>query len=208
MQHSDSHGEYTEQFVRQDSIQDNWWTWSSCVGTTSSGASATTNTGESVSVDGVPCVDARWFDPNFLAGDLTAEERAFLLDEDTGTTDFTQTTVEGFVTGDVMDAPAGKIAAALGLFYQRDEINDRPSDSVLTGNVFQGSQAGITTGVQSTTAIYGELAIPLVADKPFFDNLEVSLSGRFSQITSKHRDGRSISEDGFQLSWYGGLADF
>ena len=92
-----------------------------------------------------------------------------------------------------------------GVFYQRDEINDRPSDSVLTGNVFQGSQAGITTGVQSTKALYGELSIPLVKDKTFFEDVEMSLSGRYSEITSKHRDGRSISEDGFNyratLNW-------
>ena len=205
VQHSDSKGEYTNQFVRQDSIQDNWWTTSSCVGTTSSGATATTNTGESVSVDGVPCVDVRWFDPNFLAGELTQGEIDFLLDEDTGRTDFTQTTIEGYVSGKVMDVPAGELGAALGVFYQRDEINDRPSDSVLTGNVFQGSQAGITTGVQSTKALYGELSIPLVKDKTFFEDVEMSLSGRYSEITSKHRDGRSISEDGFNyratLNW-------
>ena len=131
-------------------------------------------------------MDVRWFDPNFLAGELTQGEIDFLLDEDTGRTDFTQTTIEGYVSGKVMDVPAGELGAALGVFYQRDEINDRPSDSVLTGNVFQGSQAGITTGVQSTKALYGELSIPLVKDKTFFEDVEMSLSGRYSEITSKH----------------------
>ncbi len=195
-QHSDSRGEYTEQFVRFDSIADNWFATSSCAGTTTSGSSATVN-GQTFTVDGVPCVDARWFDPDFLAGNLTQGERDLLLDEDTGFTDFTQTTIEGYVTGDVLSLPAGKLAAAAGYFYQRDEIYDQPSDSVLTGNVFQGSQAGITTGVQSSNAFYGELSIPIVKDKTFFEDLEVILSGRYTEITSKHQDGRKISVDGF-----------
>ena len=56
----------------------------------------------------------RWFDPNFLAGELTQGEIDFLLDEDTGRTDFTQTTIEGYVSGKVMDVPAGELGAALG----------------------------------------------------------------------------------------------
>ena len=191
-QHSDSHGEYTEQFVRQDSIQDFWFATGPCTGS-SSGA-----TGEDgASIEGVPCVDVRWFDPGFLAGELTQAERDFLLTEDTGYTDFTQTTVEGFVTGDVFSLPAGNLSAAMGYFYQRDEIYDRPSDTILTGNGFSESNAGITTGVQSTKAIYGELSIPVIRDKTFFQDLSISLSGRYSDITSKNADGRTATEDGF-----------
>ena len=199
-QYSDNAGEYTSQFVRNDSIQDFWFLTQSCVGSTSGGGSADTDGDgvDDVFVDGRPCTqDVRWFDPNFLAGDLNQAERDFLLDEDTGRTEFSQLTIEGYVTGDVIDLPAGKLKAALGYFFQQDEILDRPSDSVLVGNVFQGSQAGITQGKQKTSAIYGEASVPLVRDKAFFDNLEVILSGRYSEITSKAPDGRSASFDGF-----------
>ena len=197
VQHSDSHGEYTEQFVRNDSIRSTNYQTTSCVGDTTPGATATTNTGETVSVAGVPCVDVRWFNPDFLGGDLNDAERGFLLGTDTGFTDFTQTTVEGFVTGDVAELPAGKLSAAMGYFYQRDEILDRPSDTTLTSNEFFGSSAGITTGVQKTSALYAEASIPLVNDVKLFDKLELILSGRYTDITSKNVDGRSASEDGF-----------
>ncbi len=196
-QHSNSSGEYTEQIIRNDAIAPYNFQTSSCVGQTSPGATATTNTGETVTIAGRPCVDLPWFSPDFLAGDLSQAERDFLLDSDTGTTDFTQTTIEGYVTGDVIDMPGGKLQAALGYFFQRDEITDRPSDTTLAGNEFQGSQAGITTGVQSTNAIYGEVSIPLVRDYPLFENLELIGSGRYTEITSENRDGRSISVDGF-----------
>jgi iron complex outermembrane receptor protein len=204
-QHSDSHGEYTEQFIRNDSIRSTNYQTTSCVGDTTPGATATANNGETVSVAGVPCVDVRWFNPDFLAGELTDAERCFLLGTDTGFTDFTQTTIEGFVTGDVVDLPAGKVGAAFGAFFQRDEILDRPSDTTLTGNEFFGSSAGITSGVQKTNALYAEASIPLLADKPLMDRLELIASGRYTDITSEHPDGRSASVDGFNyratLNW-------
>lgn len=202
-QHSDSSAEYTEQIVRNDSIRDYNFSTESCrnidngngPGITS-GASAVVN-GETLTIEGVPCVDVRWFDPGFLAGDVTPEERAFLFSEDTGTTDYTQTTIEGYTTGDLFNLPGGMMSAAVGVFYQRDEITDRPSDTTLVGNEFLGSSAGITTGVQTTNALYGELSIPIISDKPLFEDLSISASGRFSEITSKNVDGRSINVDGF-----------
>jgi len=196
-QYSDSHGEYTEQFVRNDSIRSTNYQTASCVGQTSSGATSTLPSGEVVTVDGVSCVDVRWFNPDFLAGELTDAERDYLLGTDTGFTDYTQTTFEGFITGNLMEAPAGTVQTAFGAFYQRDEILDRPSDTTLTGNEFFGSTAGVTTGVQTTKAVYAEANIPLVRDKNFFDNLEISLSGRYTEITSKHEDGREEKIDGF-----------
>ncbi|MGB6230801.1 MAG: TonB-dependent receptor [Litorimonas sp.] len=208
-QHSDSHGEYWEQFVRQDSISlSNNVTFSgtpsregSCVGETSSGA-----TGEDgADISGVPCVDVRWFDPAFLAGELTEGERGFLLTEDTGFTDYTQTTVEGFVTGDLLKLPYGMMSVALGAFYQNDEILDRPSDTILSGNGFQESNAGITEGSQSSTAFYGEASLPLLRDLPLAEQVNATVSARYTGITSKTVDGREVTEDGFNyratLDW-------
>lgn len=214
-QHSDSDAEYTEQIVRNDSIRNynifgggpttdgvNPGTRSCQDSDFGNGFGVTTGAtreinGETITIEGIPCVDVRWFDQNFLAGDVSAEERAFLFAEDTGSTKYTQTTVEGYTTGDLFKGPGGMISAAAGVFYQRDEITDRPSDTVLTGNEFLGSTAGITTGVQSTTALYGELSIPIVSDKPLFEDLSMTASGRYSEITSKNVDGRSINVDGF-----------
>lgn len=205
VQHSDSAGEYSEQFVRNDSIRSTNYQMASCVGQNSGGASATTNTGETVTVDGVSCVDVRWYDPSFLAGNLTDGERNFLLGTDTGSTDFTQTTFDGYVTGDVWELPQGPMSAALGIFYQRDEIMDRPSDTTLTGNEFFGSSAGITTGEQETQSIYGEVSIPLFGDLPLVQSFSVIASGRYNEITSSHRDGRSLTVDGsnyrFTADW-------
>lgn len=193
VQHSKSEGEYWEQFVRQDSIESFWFQGTSCVGQTSSGA-----TGEDgANIPGVPCVDVRWFDPGFLAGELTQAERDFLLTSDTGQTDYTQTTVEGFLSGDVFTLPAGELSMAAGLFYQTDEIYDRPSDTILAGNGFSESNAGITEGSQDSVAIYGEARVPILSGMEFFEDLTAVVSGRYTEITSKRVTGESIKVDGF-----------
>lgn len=194
-QYSDSHGEYANQLVRADAIFPYRFSTSSCEGTTTPGASGTVN-GEELTIEGRPCTDIRWFDPYFLAGELTDAERLMLLDTDVGYTDFDQFTMEGFLSGEILALPAGDLGAAFGVFYQRDEIYDRPSDTTLLGNEFFGSSAGITTGVQKTQAIYTELNIPIVKDVPLADYLAVAVSGRYSEITSEHQDGRSITVDG------------
>ncbi len=203
-QYSDSHGEYWEQHVRADAIFPYNFGTSSCAGTTTPGASGEVD-GETITIDGVPCTDVRWFDPYFLAGQLNDAERAMLLDDDFGYTDFDQWTVEGYVTGDLINLPAGKLGAAVGLFHQRDEIYDRPSDTTLLGNEFFGSSAGITTGVQKTNAVYGELSVPILKDEGFAQELSATVSGRYSEITSEHQDGRSVKVDGFNyratLDW-------
>lgn len=212
-QHSNSDAEYTEEIVRNDSIRNYNFSTESCqnidngngLGITS-GATRTLDSGEVITIEGIPCADVRWFDPGFLAGDVSDAERAFLFSEDTGSTKYTQTTFEGFTTGDIMELPGGTLSGAMGAFYQRDEITDRPSDTTLAGNEFLGSVAGITTGIQSTTALYGELSIPIISDKPFFENLSATASGRFSEITSKNQDGRSISVDGFNYRLTGDWA--
>ena len=197
-QYSDSHGEYWEQHVRADAIFPYNFVigdYCSAGGATTPGASGTIE-GETVTIEGVPCTPVRWFDPQFLAGELTDAERTMLLDSDAGYTDFEQTTFEGFISGDVIELPAGTLGAAVGLFYQKDEIYDRPSDTTLLGNEFFGSSAGITTGTQETQAVFGELSVPILRDKPLFQYLSVAVSGRYSEITSEHQDGRSITVDG------------
>ena len=100
-QYSKSDGDYWSEQIYGDSIYDNNWAFGSCQGTTSS-------------VRGVPCVDVRWFSEDVMAGNVSAEERAFLFGEEIGNTEYTQMSVDGFVTGEVMELPAGTMSVAAG----------------------------------------------------------------------------------------------
>ena len=135
-----------------------------------------------------PCVDVSWVTPDFLAGILTPAEEAFLFDYDVGKTIYTQTVVEGSISGDTFDLPAGPIGAAFGFQFRRDAINDTPGAVILSGNAWGTSSAGITKGHDITKEVFGELSIPLLKGHAIAESLDVSLSGRYTDVQSSGND--------------------
>jgi outer membrane receptor protein involved in Fe transport len=170
-QYSKSDGDYTEDQIFNDAIQDNWFRGGSCEGTVSS-------------VRGVPCVDVPWLDPAFLAGEVAPEIRNFLFGVETGNTEYTQWSVEGFVSGELFDWYAGSVGGAFGFHYREDEINDTPGEITLAGNGWGTSSAGITAGSDTTKALFGEIDLPLIVDKPLFKSLSVNASARWTDVDS------------------------
>lgn len=171
VQFSRSDGEYWNQRVFNDSIQDNWFRLGSCAGTTSS-------------VRGANCVDVDWLSPALMNGNPTEAERAFLFGEETGETIYEQLSIEGVVTGDVFDLPAGPVGVALGVHYRTDEIEDTPGEITLGGNAWGSSAAGITAGDDTTQAVFGEAIIPILADQPLAQELTFTVSGRYTDVDS------------------------
>jgi len=175
-QYSNSDAEYTNDRVYGDSIFDGYFATGSCVGTVTS-------------VRGAPCVDIPWFDPEFLRGNASDEVRDFLYGEETGTTKYKQWSVEGFVTGEAFDLPAGSVGIAAGFHYREDKINDTPGPITLdpiTGenNTWLDDQAGITAGDDSTVAFFAEVDVPIIVDKPGFENLTLNASARYTDVDS------------------------
>lgn len=167
VQYSRSDGDYTSDVILQDAVDSTSFKTASCVGQT-------------LPVSGRRCIDVDFTDPEFLAGRLTDEERAFLFDTETGNTLYEQTYVEGFIGGDVMQLPAGPLGLALGFHIRRDEINDTPGAVTLADNSWGLTGSGITAGSDDTREVYAELSVPLARDVPFFRELDLSLSGRYT----------------------------
>ncbi|WP_144392602.1 TonB-dependent receptor domain-containing protein [Pleionea sediminis] len=168
LQRSHSSASYTSAVIYDDAISDQNWLSGSCAGTTSS-------------VRGVDCVDIPWLDPQLLAGNITDQAlRDYLFGVDTGTTLYDQTTVEGLFTGDLFEMPHGYVGSAFGFQYQRDQIKDTPSDTVLAGNAWGASSAGITQGAIEQYSLYGELKLPVLRDLPGAERVDVSLSARYT----------------------------
>ncbi|WP_454759072.1 TonB-dependent receptor plug domain-containing protein [Caulobacter segnis] len=134
------------------------------------------------------CVDVNWMSPDFLAGKYTPEEEAFLFDTETGKTIYKQLAIEGSVSGDLFKLPAGTVGAAFGVAYRKDEINDTPGAITRAGNIWGSSTSGITAGKDTTKEIYGELGVPLVKNVPFIQSLDLSLSGRYTDVDSYGSD--------------------
>ena len=170
-QHSVSDGDYTNDRIYNDSIVDQNWLSGSCVGMTTS-------------VRGVPCIDIPWLDPELQRGNVSPEIREFLFGRETGNTEYTQQSVEAYVTGDVFELPAGTVAGAFGVHYRTDEIVDTPGELTLASNTWGSSASGITAGDDTTQAVFAELEIPLLAEKTGVQELTLNISGRYTDVDS------------------------
>lgn len=170
-QNSHSDGEYRNDIIFNDSIEDQNWLGGSCEGTTTS-------------VRGVDCVDIPWLDPQLLAGNVSDEVRAFMFGQDVGRTIYKQSTLEAFISGDLFELPAGSVGAVFGASYQKDEIEDTPGEQTLQSNAWGASSAGITAGKDKTTAVFTELNIPLLEDVFLVQSLDLELSGRYTDVDS------------------------
>lgn len=175
VQHSRSEGEYQNDIIYDDSISDQNFLNGSCAGSTTS-------------VNGFACVDIPWLDPQLLAGNISPEVQAFLFGRDVGNTEYTQTTVEGVISGNVFEMPAGPVGIALGASYQKDEIEDVPGEQTLAGNTWNDSAAGITQGDDNTVAVFGEVQIPLLRDAPMAEALDLQVSARYTDVDSYGSD--------------------
>jgi iron complex outermembrane receptor protein len=174
-QYSKSDGEYVTDQVLADALEGQYFRTGSCVGTTTP-------------ISNRPCVDIQWLDPDFLAGNIPQEVKDYLFDVETGTTEYTQWSVEGVITGDMFELPAGSVAGALGVHYREDEILDTPGPITLADNSWQADAAGITAGDDSSYAVFGEIDVPLVRDKPLVDFLDFNASARFNDVDSYGSD--------------------
>ncbi|HEX7061626.1 MAG TPA: TonB-dependent receptor [Woeseiaceae bacterium] len=191
LQYSDSDGEYEDDQILDDALTMPFFRTGSCEG-------------QVTPISGRDCVDIQWLDPAFLAGDIPQEVQDYLFAVETGTTKYTQWSVEAFLSGEVMDLPAGPLAVAVGLHYQEDEINDTPGpitmvrdengqpltdeDGNNVGNAWGASSAGITAGDDATKAVFGEVNVPLLADLPLVNYLEFNGSVRYTDVDSYGSD--------------------
>ena len=166
-QYSRSDGDYTSDVILNDAVESQSYRTSSCAG-------------EVLPISGRTCIDINWADPQFLAGNLTDEQRAFLFDVDQGNTVYEQAYVEGYVGGNLTELPAGPLGAAFGFHLRRDEINDVPGEITRAGNSWGLSSAGITKGDERISEVFAEFSVPLLKDLPFARMLDLSVSGRFT----------------------------
>lgn len=168
-QDSSSDGDYTTKIIYDDAISPYDFTAGSCEGTVTP-------------VRGVACQDIPWFDPNFLAGDISPEMQAYLFGVETGNTTYDQRTLEAYITGDMFTLPAGVVGGAFGVSYQEDEIVDTPGDVTLAANTWGSTAAGITAGESKTKAVFGEIQAPLLMDAPLVHQLDLVASARYTDV--------------------------
>lgn len=183
-QYSKSIGRYRTEQILQDVYDSGYFQTASCVGTT-------------LPVSGKQCIDLPWMDPNFLRGELTPQQADFIFSWEEGKTVYTQLTGEATLSGTLLELPAGPVGIAFGVTGRRDRINDVPGEITLAGNAWGASTSGITAGKSFTKEAFAELNVPLLANKPFFEELTLSAAARVTSVKStRASDGVSDSDNG------------
>jgi iron complex outermembrane receptor protein len=111
------------------------------------------------------------FDPDLLD---------YLSSYEVGRTNYDQTVLEGYVTGDLFDMPAGTAAGVLGFAWRQESIEDTPSSGAINGNLWGFTSSGVTAGTEKVKEVFGEIELPLLRGKTAFENLTFTASGRWT----------------------------
>jgi iron complex outermembrane receptor protein len=131
------------------------------------------------------CVPVNMFAPSLyegVVGDFATDaERQYLFDSRDFDTEYTQTVLTTYVTGDVFELPAGGVSVGLGFEQRDDEIKSIPDDVARDGLFFGFFSDGGATGEKYTREAFGEIELPLLADLPAVEELTVNLSGRYTK---------------------------
>ena len=120
----------------------------------------------------------------FGAGTLSAGAVAYL-----DTTTFNQTIVEenrvtGYIRGDLFELPAGPIAAVFGFEYRDSQFEFHVDNEQRMGNIFGFNALQDQVGSVDVYELYTEVAVPLVAEQPFFHYLGLEAGFRRSNYST------------------------
>ncbi|WP_306253915.1 TonB-dependent receptor domain-containing protein [Parvularcula sp. IMCC14364] len=130
-----------------------------------------------------PCFVADFFDPFFIANGRFEDEQLnrYFFPTRFSRTVLQQTLINGFTTGNLAKLPAGNLAAVIGFEFREDEIETQV-DRAASGNELVNDFIDLgANGRRSLIEIFGEVEIPLIADKRLAEELTINLSGRWTE---------------------------
>ncbi|MEJ2445970.1 MAG: TonB-dependent receptor, partial [Exilibacterium sp.] len=149
------------------------------------------DTGEIVCRDEVArlqgCIPVNVFGKGSMTAELTPDERSKLLRylqaNSSRTATLEQNVVSAYVTGPMFTLPGGVAQFSIGAEY-RDESSEAIADGLSQQGLNAGNISPPTVGRFNVTEVYGEVNLPLLADKPFIESLEMELAASFSDYST------------------------
>jgi len=108
-----------------------------------------------------------------------------------------QTNVEGTVTGSLLKLPAGDLQFAIGADWRNEAYEEQNDDQAVAGEIPGLNVAPSSRGSRYVMEAFGEVLIPLLADMPFFHNLEATLGYRYSD----YENAKGVSSYNVSLNW-------
>ncbi len=132
------------------------------------------------------CVPVNMFAPSLYANVTnndfeTQAERNYVFDTRDFRTDYRQTIAFAYASGDILELPAGDVLFGLGVEYREDEIESIPDEVARDGLFFGFFSDGGAVGEKTTEEFFAEVEVPVLANKPAFEELTVNLSSRYTK---------------------------
>lgn len=134
------------------------------------------------------CVAAPALNAATIGGNLPQAFRDYILQDVVGTTEFRETTYSLNVDGPIFTLPGGDVQLALGAEYREQSINDDPGEDATNGNLLGLTAGTPTIGEDAVKEVFGEIFVPILSDRPFFENLSLNGSVRYTDYDSYGSD--------------------
>ncbi len=119
---------------------------------------------------------------------ITPAALAFVLRDATEKTKISQFIAGGNLSGDLafLTSPlADKPAAfSIGVEYRKEKGRTSVDPLYASGDLIYYGQGQNISGDYDVKEIYGELKIPLITDRPFFESLNLEIGGRYSDYST------------------------
>ena len=130
------------------------------------------------------CVPVNLFAPSLYTGVIgdfdSQDERDYLFDGRDFLTEYDQTIFSYYMSGSMFQLPAGGVVAGLGVEYRVDEIRSIPDAVARDGLHIHYFADGGAEGEKYTREAFGEIELPLLADKPGATEVIANLSARWT----------------------------
>lgn len=119
----------------------------------------------------------------FGAGSLSQQAVNYIAAQGTFQTGITQQVVQGNISGELFELPAGPVGIAVGFEY-RKESSFEDNDALTNAGLNAGNVLPDTSGSFDVSEAYAELRVPLLSEKPFFELLEIGGAVRVSDYST------------------------
>lgn len=130
------------------------------------------------------CVAAPALTPAVVGGQFPSSWIGFIAAPVTGTTKFRETIVSAVVDGPLFNIWGGPVQIAVGAEYRKQTLDDTPSLESQRGNLYNFTSSTITRGSDNVKEVFGEIEIPLLRNRPFFQDLTIKASARYTDYAS------------------------
>jgi len=119
----------------------------------------------------------------FGAGNITPEALAYIDADQTFQTEITQQVVQANLSGSLFTLPAGEVGIAIGGEYRKEKSKEN-WDSLTNAGQNGGNKIPDTSGSFDVKEAYLELRVPILADTPGFQLLDVGGSVRVADYST------------------------